>query len=69
MDPFPCLYRKIVKANSSMNMGVPTAEAGPSSNPTVSHPFPDVPPIDIDPHSKHLALVLEVIPDVVLEHV
>jgi hypothetical protein len=62
-----------------MDFDVLAAEAGPSSHPALD-PFPHEPPIivqlealdrreaDTDPYSKHLAHVLELIPEVLPEH-
>ena len=64
------------------DVDVPIAQAGPSTSPPTPDPFPEVPAIriqpegdpqmtqepDMDPYSKHLALILEVIPDVLPEH-
>jgi len=61
-----------------VDVDVPTAQAGPSAPSVIPDPFPQVPAIhtepwsepqttrgpDTDPYSAHLALVLEVIPDV-----
>jgi len=72
--------RDNVKQDSPMDVDVdvPTAQAGPSTPLLAPDPFPQVPVIhiepeavpqmvqepDADPHSKRLALILEVIPDV-----
>lgn len=73
-----------VKEDSPMDVDVdiPTTQAGPSTPPPVPDPFPEVPVIhiqpvvdpqtthepDADPYSRHLALILEVIPDVLPTH-
>ena len=65
-----------------VNVNVPIAQAGPSASPPTPDPFPEVPITrvqpegdpqmiqepDMDPYSKHLALILEVIPDVLPKH-
>jgi TRIAD3 protein (E3 ubiquitin-protein ligase RNF216) len=72
------------KEDSPMDVDVdlPTTQAGPSITLLVPDPFPEIPVIhiqpevdpqtiqepDADPYSKHLALVLEVIPDVLPTH-
>jgi len=81
-DPFPHRKRDKVKEDSPMDVDVPSAQAGPSTPLTAPDPFPEVPVIhiqpeiypqvaqeaDTDPYSKHLALILEVIPDVLPSH-
>lgn len=68
-----------VKEGSPMDVDSPAVQAGPSSYSPPLDPFPDAPPIhfqsevdpqetDQDPYSKHLSLVLEVIPDVLPQH-
>ena len=73
-----------VKEDSPMDVdvAVPTAQAGPSIPLLVPDPFPDVPVIHIQPevdpqtmqepgadsYSEHLALILEIIPDVLPTH-
>ena len=65
-----------------VDVDVPTTQAGPSTPLLVPDPFPEVPVIyiqpevdlqttqepDADPYSKHLTLILEVIPDVLPTH-
>jgi hypothetical protein len=69
----------ILKEHSPMDVDIPSAEAGPSTRLPVPDPFPDTPIVHIqretDPQEvntdlfeKHLALILEVIPDVLPEH-
>lgn len=76
--------RENVKEDSPMDVDVdvPAAQADPSTPLPIPDPFPEVPVIHIqpevdpqmtqalvaDPHSKHLALILEVIPDVSPTH-
>lgn len=73
------------KEDSPMDVDIeiPSARAGPSTGVLVSDPFPEVPVIhigsaadtqmiqdlDTDLHSKHLTLILEVIPDVLPTHI
>ncbi|KAF9651340.1 hypothetical protein BDM02DRAFT_857152 [Thelephora ganbajun] len=71
-----------VKEDSPMDVDATTAQAGPSAPLPAPDPFPDAPLIhtqpevdlqiaqetDTDPYSRHLALVLEVIPDVLPKH-
>lgn len=76
IDAFPRLYKDVAKGDSPMDsVEVPTSMAGPSTRSPVPDPFPDAPVFagvdsqttqeaDIDPYSKHLALILEVIPDI-----
>lgn len=65
-----------VKEGSPMDIDAPDAQLGP---PPPLDPLPDAPPIhdhpevypqeaDPDPYSKHLSLVLEVVPDVLPQH-
>ena len=76
------LHQDIAKENSPMDIDAPNRVVGPSSSSPVPQPSPDVPVIRIQPdinprttgetgidsYSKHLALVLEVIPDVLPQH-
>lgn len=75
IDAFPRLYEGVAKEDSPMDIEAPAAVAGPSTRSPVLDPFPDAPVFagidsqttqeaDIDPYSKHLALILEVVPDV-----
>lgn len=81
-NAFPHRNRDNVKEDSPMDVDVnmPTTLAGPSTALSGPDPFPEVPVIHVqavadpqttqepDPHSKHLALVLEIIPDVIPTH-
>lgn len=69
----------ILEEHSPMDVDIPSAEAGPSTRLPVPDPFPDAPIVHIQPeadpqevntdsYTKHLALILEVIPDVLPEH-
>ena len=76
--------RDNTKENSPMDVDsdIPTAQAGPSASSLAPDPFPRAPVVhtepafepptsrgtDIDPYSTYLALVLEVIPDVLPKH-
>jgi len=81
-NPFPHRNRDKAKEDSPMDVDVSSAQAGPSTPSPAADPFPEVPVIhiqpeiypqmtqeaDTDPYSKHLALILEVIPDVLPNH-
>jgi hypothetical protein len=80
----PHRNRDYVKEDSPMDVDVdlPIAQAGPSTPSLTPDPFPQAPVIHIEPevtlqtkqgpdtdsYSKYLALILEVIPDVLPEH-
>lgn len=65
-----------------VDVDAPVPQAGPSTSPPALDPFPEIPIIhiqsegepqttqkpDADPHSEYLALILEVIPDVLPKH-
>ena len=65
-----------------VDVDVPVPQAGPSTSPPAPDPFPEIPIIhiqsegdtqttrepDADPYSEYLALILEVIPDVLPKH-
>lgn len=66
--------KESLKEDSPMDVEIPISQPGPSRSPAPD-PFPDAPTVHIqpdadpqeaaeDPHTKHLALVLEFIPDV-----
>jgi len=83
-NPFLHRNGKNVKEDSPMDVDVdiPATVAGPSTSLPAPEPFPEIPVIhiqpvlgpqmtqepDMDPHSKHLALVLEIVPDVIPTH-
>lgn len=74
-----------LKEDSPMDVDadIPSVQAGPSTAIVVPDPFPEVSVIhigseadtrmmqepDMDPHSKHLTLILEVVPDVLPAHI
>lgn len=75
-------YKDPVKEDSPMDIDIQDTVAGPSSRSPAPDTFSDTPVIhaqpevvpqmnqkaDVDPYSKHLALVIEVIPDVQPQH-
>ena len=83
-NPFLHRNKISVKEDTPMDVDVdvPTTVAGPSTAFPAPDPFPEVPAIhiqpmldpqmtqepDTDPYSEHLALVLEIIPDVAPTH-
>ena len=78
----PHRNRHNVKEDSPMDVDLPAGQAGPSTPFLVPDPFPQVPVIhiepgvepqptqgpDTDPYSNYLALVLEVVPNVLPKH-